>query len=82
MPLYAYKCTDCNKTFEVRHGMFFEDQKCTYCFSHDVFRLPSLSSRKSTTTSSDKPGKIVDKYISDVKEELKQERKTLKDEEL
>jgi putative FmdB family regulatory protein len=82
MPLYAYKCTDCKRTFEVRHGMFFEDQKCTHCFSLDIFRLPSLSSRKSAVTSPDKVGKVVDKYIADVKEELKQERKTLKEEEL
>lgn len=82
MPLYSYKCADCKKTFEVRHGMFFEDQKCVHCYSTDIFRLPSLSSKKSITESPSKVGRVVDKYISDVKEELKQERKTLKEEEL
>tara|TARA_A100001015_G_C14967527_1_gene703645 strand:+ start:1469 stop:1717 length:249 start_codon:yes stop_codon:yes gene_type:complete len=82
MPMYAYKCTDCKKTFEIRHGMFFEAQRCVYCHSEDVFRLPSLSERKTTTQGSKGPGKVVDQYISDVKEEIEQEKKKLKEEEL
>jgi len=66
--------------------MFFEDQKCIFCHSDDVVRKPSLSHNnivKTTTTSSksSKPGKIVDKYISDAKEEIKKEKSRLRSEE-
>jgi len=66
--------------------MFFEDQKCIFCHSDDVARKPSLSHNnvvKTTTTSSksSKPGKIVDKYISDAKEEIKKEKSRLRSEE-
>jgi putative FmdB family regulatory protein len=82
MPMYSYKCTDCRKTFEIRHGMFFEGQRCIYCYSEDVFRLPNLSERKASPKDSKTPGKVVDKYISDVKEEIKQEKKELREKEL
>lgn len=82
MPMYAYKCTDCKKTFEIRHGMFFESQRCIHCYSEDVFRLPSLSERKTTKQGPKVSGKVVDQYISDVKKEIKQEKKKLKEEEL
>ena len=71
MPLYAYRCRDCKTVFEVRHGMFFESQKCTNCYSEDVFRLPSISEiKKPVLNQPDKPGKIVDKYIQDTKKEV------------
>lgn len=86
MPLYDYSCHNCKKTFEVRHGMFFESQKCIFCHSEDVVRNPPLSHNnvvKTTTapTGNSKPGKIVDKYISDAKEEIRKEKIKLRSEE-
>jgi len=85
MPVYAYKCHTCKKIFEVRHGMFFEEQRCVSCMSEDVFRLPpagltGISNKKED--SSNRPGKIVDEYIKDAKEEIKKEKKKLKSEEM
>ena len=82
MPVYCYECSDCRKVFEVRHGMFFENQKCVRCYSENVFRRPSLSTVPIKSSSSDKPGKIVDKYIEDAKSEIKKEKQKLKSEEL
>ena len=81
MPAYYYRCHDCKKDFEVRHGMFFESQKCIFCYSENVFKLPSLSENK-VTNKINKAGKIVDQYIEDAKQELKKEKKSLKTEEL
>lgn len=84
MPLYAYKCSDCGKSFEVRHGMFFEDQRCKYCFSDDVFKITKLEYTGSPlkTTSTAKPGKIVDDYIKEARKEIDQEKKKIKREEM
>lgn len=84
MPLYAYKCSDCGKSFEVRHGMFFEDQKCTHCFSEDVFKVTKLeyTGNPSKTNSNAKPGKIVDDYIKEAKKEINREKKKIKSEEM
>ena len=80
MPTYLYKCDDCKRSFEVRHGMFFEDQKCVHCYSSEVFKVPSIqqSIKKNTQT---KTGAVVDKYIKDVKKEISDEKKKLKSEE-
>ena len=84
MPLYAYKCSDCSKSFEVRHGMFFENQKCTYCFSEDVFKITKIeyTGNPAKTTSPNKPGKIVNDYIEEARKEIKQEKKKFKSEEM
>ena len=82
MPVYCYKCEDCRTSFEVRHGMFFEGQKCIKCYSSNVFREPNIGSKKSTGTTTATPGKIVDKYIKEAKEEVRAEKQKLKSEEM
>ena len=83
MPLYCYRCHDCRKTFEIRHGMFFENQRCIHCRSSNIFREPQGKLVKSFEKSeSQKPGKVVDKYIEDAKQEIKKEKRKLKSEEL
>ena len=81
MPTYCYRCPDCNAEFESRHSMKFDSQLCILCNSEKVFRIPSLSEMK-ISTSTAKPGKIVDEYIEDVKKEIKQEKKELRSKEL
>lgn len=81
MPAYCYRCRDCNSEFESRHSMNFDSQLCIFCDSERVFRIPSLSEIK-TSTSVKKPGKVVDNYIRDVKQEIKQEKKELRSREL
>ena len=67
MPVYTYKCEDCKKIFDIRHGMFFEEQKCIECYSEFVFRLPVVE--YTNTAKSARPekkvGSIVNKYIKD-----------------
>ena len=83
MPVYVYRCHDCKKTFEKRHGMFFEQKMCAYCHSEDIFKVPSVEyTSNQSATGPKKTGKIVDEYIEDVKKEIKAEKKALKNEEM
>jgi putative FmdB family regulatory protein len=83
MPVYVYRCHDCKKTFEKRHGMFFEQKRCVHCHSEDIFKVPSVEyTSNQPSTGPKKPGKIVDEYIEDVKKEIKAEKKALKNEEM
>jgi len=83
MPVYVYKCHDCKRTFEKRHGMFFEQKNCIHCFSESIFKVPSIEyTGKKTEATPKKTGKIVDEYIKDAKEEIKKEKDSLKNREL
>ena len=82
MPIYCYSCKECEHQFEIRHSMFYDSQRCIKCDSCDVFKIPSLSLYKAPLKSTQRTGKIVDDYIRDVKEEIKQEKHKLKSEEL
>ena len=85
MPLYSYECRSCKKVFDVRHGMFFEEQRCIHCYSDEVYRLPNnitLSSVKQGVHLDKKPGKIVEEFIKETKEEVKKEKHNMKAEEL
>ncbi len=82
MPVYVYKCRTCKETFEKRHGMFYEQDRCIHCMSDDIFKVPTIQARNKTDkTSSSTAGKIVDKYIQDAKEEIKKEKRKLSSEE-
>ena len=83
MPVYVYRCHDCKKTFEKRHGMFFEQKICIECFGENIFKVPSVEyTGKKQPNSPKKVGKVVDEYIKDAKKEIEQEKRSLKNEEL
>lgn len=84
MPLYVYECDDCNHKFEIRHGMFFEDQRCVKCHSEHVFKVPSIgeAARSAEPGADPKVGSVVNKYIEDTKSDIKKEKKKLRSEEL
>lgn len=82
MPVYVYKCRSCKQTFEKRHGMFFQQERCTLCQSEDIFKVPSIQIQSKPTVSKAKAGKIVDEFIKDAKEEVKREKKKLASEEM
>ena len=83
MPVYVYKCKDCEEVFEARHSMSFEGQVCTSCNSKNIFRLPQGSLTKAIIPSgTNKPGKLVDEYIRETKKEIKQEKRKLRNEEM
>ena len=86
MPVYLYRCRSCEETFEVKHSMSEEHTECVKCGSEKIFRVPSLSDVKSQShlnyAHKRRPGKIVDQYIVDTKEQIKKEKDKLRKEEL
>lgn len=42
MPIYDYKCNECNETFEVFVRTLKEESKCPHCEGADLSKLVSL----------------------------------------
>ena len=82
MPVYCYRCNACDAEFESRHSMSFEEQQCLNCESFDVFKIPSLSVSSVPKRAFTRPGQVVNKHIRDTKEEIKKEKKLLRNREL
>jgi len=83
VPLYVYQCQDCEHKFEVRHSMNYDDQVCVSCQSKNIFKIPSINViNNNKTVGQPRAGKVVDKYISDTKEDIKREKKKLSSREL
>jgi len=85
MPFYIYRCEACKEEFEIRHGMFFIQEKCVKCHSDGfLFKVPSFGGLKANANIpiGTKPGTIVDKYIEEVRKEVKDEKRKLKSKEL
>lgn len=82
MPRYTYKCLRCKETFEISHGMFFEQKVCIKCKAVDqlekipVFNIKTSKEQQTTK----KVGSIVDQYITDAKKELTKQKQDLKTE--
>ena len=82
MPVYIYRCPDCEREFEKRHGMSETVEECILCTSSKIFRIPALSTTAMRSPSRSRPGQVVDKYIEDVKKEVREEKEKLKKSEL
>tara|TARA_R110002020_G_scaffold63360_2_gene169187 strand:- start:109 stop:366 length:258 start_codon:yes stop_codon:yes gene_type:complete len=82
VPKYAYKCKECDHSFEAIHGMFVKLQNCDECVTDgSLFRIPSMAySTKSKVSTENKTGKLVKDFILDAKQEVKEEKKKMKEE--
>jgi len=79
VPKYAYKCRECDHTFEAVHGMFVKLQNCDECSTDgSLFRVPSITySTKSNASSEKKTGEIVKEFISDAKKEVEEQKREM-----
>ena len=76
MPVYTYRCEACREEFEIRHGMFHNQEVCILCKRKETLqKIPEFSFVKKINAN--QPGKIVDKHIKEMKAELKQEKERL-----
>ena len=82
MPRYAYRCENCRETFEINHGMFFEQERCIKCHrSGFLVKVPSFTIKKNTNPNQEKrDGAVVDQFIKDAKKDLEKQKKSLKTE--
>jgi len=79
MPKYVYHCDSCGVEFEVVHGMMERQEKCGFCFSLSLRRIPQLTSIKTSEFKSQdeykRTGDRVKEAISENAEILKQQKK-------
>jgi hypothetical protein len=56
-------------------------ENCIFCDSSDIFKIPSISitkDAKKVSTTSKRPGKIVDEYIKQTKKDVEQQKRNLR----
>ena len=77
MPVYCYKCSECESEIEVRHGMSERLEDCKVCDNQGVLvRIPQLTNIVRKQKENDKKtGSLVKEYIEENKRILKQEKK-------
>ena len=83
MPTYIYQCNKCDLVFEKFHSMSETVEHCECDPTSTVRKVVSKSSifKKNRSFGNKKPGSIVKKYIEDVKEEVKQEKRRIQNQE-
>ena len=81
MPKYSYFCESCKNGFEITHSIKKRLEKCEYCGDTSIRKLPSIpiyiTKKKEENTR--KTGSLVEEYIEKNKEQLKDEKKKLKE---
>ena len=81
MPKYFYRCKGCDHEFEIYHSIHDLLQNCDKCeVQETLIRVPSLVhniSIKQGPKTKKAVGSIVNKFIKDTKEEIKQEKEKL-----
>ena len=81
MPTYTYKCSKCESSLEIFHSMSETAEDCSVCGSKNTLvKQISTVARvtKTSSTANKKPGTLVRKYIEDVRQDIKEEKKRLK----
>ena len=81
MPVYTYNCSQCNEFFEIRHGMTEKAEECKLCKSDKIKKVPSmpLLLKKDVPKDDGKVGDVTKEFIENSREELKKEKKILKE---
>ena len=80
MPEYNYKCKKCNVSFIETHSMKEKLETCPLCQSlHSLQRLPS-NFFMNKLEKEEKAGTLVKRSIEEIRKELLEEKKTLKEE--
>lgn len=84
MPFYHYHCHHCRRDFTVKHGMFFEQSRCTLCHTSGFLEkiVPQVSIKKQNFQENKKVGDITKEHIEDAREDLKKMKKERKEKEL
>jgi len=80
MPLYAYDCSDCEASINIRHPYGAKDVVCTECNSPNIKKNLSgvLQLTKKCYNIKDKVGNEVNKAIKEGKKELDNYKKQRK----
>ena len=83
MPIYTYKCSNCQEVFEHFHLMSETLDSCILCDSENtVEKIPSFLLDSIKKEDIKKVGSVVESHIKEAREELKQEKKSLRNKQL
>ena len=81
MPIYTYRCNNCEVEFEVHHSMKEIREDCSECnTSGSLVRIPSLGFINTKPQLKNEVGSLVRKHIEEGKKELKKEKEDMKSE--
>ena len=82
MPKYYYQCEKCDTAFEVIHSISDKRYDCDTCeASGSLNRIPYLVTTISKPVSEkEKPGTLVNRFIKEASEEIKDEKRNMKEE--
>ena len=79
MPKYIYKCKECEVYLEATHSM---SERLTYCDNCDTIdSLMKVPSNIAVKYRDSQVGKVVDDYIEEAKESLREEKQRASKEE-
>lgn len=82
-PRYAYRCKACSDTFEISHSLNKKLKDCLECEKKDALeRVPFFPIRTKALPLEEqkKVGQVVKEYIEDTKEEVKKEKRRMREE--
>ena len=79
MPTYTYECKGCNEIFDEFHLMSETLEKCIKCGSSEIKKIISKQSSAAISgrSSKSKVGSVVNEYIKNATEDLKEQKKRL-----
>ena len=81
MPIYDYRCSDCEKEFSVMHSMTEDCTECAYCLSKNIEKVVSkIGKTIDKGKYKSKVGDLVKSHIEETKRDIKQENSKLKNE--
>lgn len=78
MPLYKYVCLDCEREQIISHSMQETEVRCQNCESKNLKKIFKTLSKPIKNTLN-VTGQLVEEYIKDSKQDLKQQIEHLKD---
>ncbi len=83
MPIYTYRCHHCKEVFDVRHGMFFVQERCEKCHTTGFLeKIPNVPQKLKTGEEKKKTGSEVVKFIEQTKKDVAEEKRRLREKEL
>lgn len=77
MPKYAYKCKECEDIFEAIHSMSERLTDCEKC--NTIESLVKVPSKIAVQHRNNQTGKTVESYIEEAKEQIKEEKQKLQE---
>lgn len=74
MPIYVYRCSDCEEQFKVNHSMQEDWEACEVCNSENIARVPMFSSNLKLFKKKKKVGDVTKEFIENAKSDLQKQK--------